>query len=295
MPGATALGLCPECGACRRGSLAAITSGFRQPRPRGPAPCASPHITAVPADTPASLTTVGHHLGDGQPDSAHPAGLDVGAQPGETQVLVISHDHLRIPRAHDPEADLKSAAANPASRLARQPYPAVWHASRAAGYLMPDGPLIRRSAPAGRKPGCRRLRPRDQALTRRRAGPVAQPDPGFFLEQRYGEKLAVDRPVPPERPRSARDAAGQRLLRLRRMTQPETRAPPTAAAIGRAPRGSRAATRARRPAMSCRACCSASAAAAGFSTASPAVGRLVPMSAHYPPVGRRNRRAPART
>jgi len=44
--------------------------------------------------------------------------------------------------------------------------------------------------------------------------------------------------------------------------------------------------------MSCRACCSASAAAAGFSTASPAADRLLLMSAHYPPDSRRNKPAP---
>jgi hypothetical protein len=137
----------PGRGARRRGSFTAKT-GIRPGRVRGPALRASAHIKAVPADTSAGTAAVGQHLGDGQADSTHPAGLDSGPRSRESQVLVVSHGQLTS-GSQGPAIpmQLRPTSATPVSRLARQPFPAVWHASRPVGHFFRGYPARRAGEP----------------------------------------------------------------------------------------------------------------------------------------------------
>src|SRR5258708_32287037 len=66
----------------------------RVPKLARPALRAALYVVAVPADTVTGAATVGHHLGDGQADPAHPAGLDGGPRPGGGPIAVVSPDQF---------------------------------------------------------------------------------------------------------------------------------------------------------------------------------------------------------
>lgn len=58
-----------------------------------------------------------------------------GAERASDARLQPWSDHLRNLRGRDPGADMKTSRASLAPRLARQPFPAVWHGCGASGYV----------------------------------------------------------------------------------------------------------------------------------------------------------------